>query len=213
MAASPYDNKEIVACSVIPGSGVMFGFRSPDGVTEATRQLLGHVDGIQENGSYIPGFILGANFPKPPRMQKRGVGNYYCAIDKTNEARASGWSMSEPAKYLRGGTRRKSVLVSVDMRQNDETGNPTGPQLKIARYMRNTTKARITDGDLSAMGVNTTTASDSDLIYGAEYPIPPEARFTAVNTEQNVDTYGTMVDPKRLDNLPAGWVVTSNGKY
>lgn len=213
--ASPYDNREIVACNVIPGSQLKFGWRSPKGVTEATRTMLGHVPGVNADGSYVTGFILGANFPQPPRMSKRGAGNYYCAIDRVNEARADGWKQTKSAKYLRGGSRNKTVIVAIDLRLNDETGTPTGPEMRIARYMRNTTKTRITDGDLPALGVQVTTQSDSNLIYGAEYPVPPEARFTAVaaSDTSNIDTYGTMVDPKKIDSLPNGWVLTKNGKY
>lgn len=104
-------------------------------------------------------------------------------------------------------------MVAIDLRVNDEEGNPVGPAMKIARFMRNTTKARITDADLAALGVEITTANDNNLIYGAEYPRPPEARFVAVNIASNIDTYGTMVDPKKLDALPTGWSVTSQGNY
>ena len=213
MAASPYDNKAKVACNVIPGSQLKFGWRSPEGVTEATRQVLGHVDAVQADGSYISGLILGANFPQPPRYQKHGVGNYYCAIDRQNEARTQGWTLAESPKYLRGGSRGKSVLVAIDLRVNDEQGNPVGPEMRIARYMRNSTRARILPADLTALGVAVTTPNDFNLIYGAEYPRPPEARFTAVDVTSNIDTYGTMVDPRKLDSLPNGWTVTNNGKY
>ncbi|MEQ9236342.1 hypothetical protein [Coleofasciculus sp. E2-BRE-01] len=213
MVASTYDDREIVACRVIPNSDLKFGWRSPSGVKETTRTMLGHVPGINADGSYVTGFILGANFPQPPRMQKRGVGNYYCAIDRVNETRADGWRQASPAKYLRGGKRAKTTLVVIDLRLNNEEGNPVGPVMKIARYMRDTTKGRITAADLAALGVEETTAADSDLIYGAEYPVPPEARFTAVSTESKVDTYGTMIDPKKIDTMPAGWALTANGKY
>lgn len=102
MAATPYDNRKLVACNVIPGSELKFGWRSPDGVTEATRNMLGHVDAVQADGSYILGYFLGGNFPQPPRVKKRGVGSYYCAIDRTSQARADGWKISKPAKYMRG---------------------------------------------------------------------------------------------------------------
>lgn len=213
--ATPFDNKEIVACNVIPNSQLKFGFRSPNGVTEAVRTMLGHVPGVNADGSYIAGFILGANFPQPPRMSKRGVGSYYCGIDRVNEARADGWKQTKPAKYLRGGSRNKTVLVSIDLRLNNEAGEPIGPEIKISRYLRTTTRTRITDAVLTQLGVNITTQTNSDLIYGAEYPKPPEARYTAVPIDNaaNIDTYGTMVDPKKIDTLPSGWVLTNSGKY
>lgn len=213
--ATPFDNREIVACNVIPGSQLKFGFRSPNGVTEAVRTMLGHVPAVNADGSYISGFILGANFPQPPRMSKRNVGNYYCGIDRINEARADGWKQTKPAKYLRGGSRNKTVLVTIDLRLNNEAGEPIGPAMRIARYLRNTTRTRITDAVLTQLGVDITTQADSDLVYGAEYPKPPEARYTAVPAAEpnNIDTYGSMIDPKKIDTLPSGWVLTDSGKY
>jgi hypothetical protein len=78
--------------------------------------------------------------------------------------------------------------------------------VKYAWSLPNDTAANI--GNLTALGIRQATNADTDLVFGATYPIPPKA-YRTVGTGAAVNVISTFYDPSVT--LPAGWQAAASG--
>lgn len=202
---SPYGPRELVAVVPYTGATWKYGFNTT--TKEAEQTALGQTDAIV-NGDYIAGLVIGVNRPKPPRATRKGsatdTGSTYCGADAIATAKAAGWRVKVPLRRGgRSGAKSKTVYVTVG--EIDADGQPVGPQFKYAWPMPLFLYNRIIAADRTALGIEDATASDTDLIFGADYPKPPRASFIATPTSGASNTLTTFVDPNKIDNLPSGW--------
>jgi hypothetical protein len=196
--ASPYGTRTLVSVVPFTGSTIKYGFyTNADG---GTQSALGHT---AITGAYPPGFVLGANAPKPPkafRMRASGSESSFCSADAVAAAKAAGWKV-QPGRLRLGAssTRSKTVYVTVD-------GN------KIAWKMPQYSYSRITAGDRTALGIRDATSADLDLVFGVRFPKLPRVKFLAIPTTGAASSQSTFCDPDAIDNLPAGWVAVRVSK-
>ncbi|NER49240.1 MAG: hypothetical protein F6J92_21600 [Symploca sp. SIO1A3] len=216
MADSAYGPRDLMAVKPIAGVDWMYGFHTK--TRDATRTTLGQVPGMV-NGAYIAGLVIGANAPRPAEVRKPRstdgrvhFDSSYCSADALQNARAEGWTIVKAATKRRGGARANSKTVYVDVQKNDDQGNPVGPSIRYAWYMRNELYTAI-QVDLPKLGVTLSTGNEEDLVFGASYPRPPSVKFTAIPAAGYITTKSSFIDPKKLDAIPDGWTLKNGGNY
>lgn len=186
MATNVYDSRTLVSVNPFTGSGLLYGFKT--NVDTNRRAALGHTPVDLAN---LPAsLIIGANRPKPGRASKRfstGYSSSFYDIANAGALRSDGWSLSAP--HIRRASQSdfsNAYYVTIGT-------------VKYAWKMPKT-QATLISGTLSALGIQTPTANDKDLVWGASYPKPARV-FTRIAD----DIVSTFVDPSRIDNLPEGW--------
>lgn len=207
MPSTPYGTRELV--SVLPHARCNFRYGFYTNTTEATRTVLGQTPAIV-NGEYIAGLVIGANAPKPGRVRKYRTGGgfdtSFVDVNQIANARNEGWKLVSRPKLRRGANTRRSHCVYIRFGATDEgTGEPTGPQIKYAWQMPKYLYDILIAGDRAALGIKDATAGDEDLVFGARYPEPPRATYSAISAEGSISSRTTFVDPAALNSLPTGW--------
>lgn len=200
-----YGKRELVAVKPAPGVTFLYGYHTNASSSQQTD--LGMVPGLA-NGNYIPGLVIGADSPKPPRMGRivnnLGTDSHYASYDAVDTARTKGWTLQRRYVIRRPVSGKDSRLCYVDLQTLNEQGDPVGPTLKycwsMPLYLYNKISA-----DIAAMGINLADANDSNLVFGCQYPKPPQAQRTVVAADGTTDVNTTFIDPKKIDNLPTGW--------
>lgn len=200
-----YGKRELVAVKPAPDISFLYGYRT--NATQSQQTDLGMIPGLV-NGNFISGLVLGADMPKPARMRRivnnLGTDSHYASWDAIDDARTKGWSLVSRYKIRRAISGKDSKLHYIDMQTLDANGDPVGPTLKycwpIPLFLLNKISA-----DLAAMGIEVADANDKNLVFGCQYPKPPQAQRTVVAADGTSDVNTTFCDPKKLDNLPAGW--------
>ncbi|NES18339.1 MAG: hypothetical protein F6K41_05265 [Symploca sp. SIO3E6] len=217
MAYKRYGKTDLVAAQAIVGDGttVLFGFRNK--LESTLRTDFGQVEAAP-NGVYIPGLILGANCPKPPRAKKLVDGRWrtsYVSFEKLDTFLKSGGfkTKKEVTSRGRGNLKPRSRVVYVDLQTMDADGNAAGPTLKYAWVMPLDLYNNIIGSDKTKIGLQTANGDDTDLVFGTYYPKPPHITYIAKPVNDYASTRGTFVDPKKLDSLPTGWFIDDFGDY
>jgi hypothetical protein len=166
--------KRMVAVVPFMGSSLKYGFHT--NIDQAQSTQLGHAP---VNTRSVPGFIYGANAPKPARARKRFASGVVSSF----------WSVGK-GRFRTGGNTPKGKVVYV-----------TISGVKYGWVMPNTTAQRM-GGSLAQLGIRTSTSQDKDIVFGASYPTPPKAsRPMAGGTGSVISTfYDSSV------NLPPGWL-------
>ncbi|NES18338.1 MAG: hypothetical protein F6K41_05260 [Symploca sp. SIO3E6] len=172
------------------------------------------------NGVYIPGLILGANCPKPPRAKKLVDGRWrtsYVSFEKLDAFLKGGGfkTKKEVTSRGRGNPGPRSRVVYVDLQGTDADGNAVGPTRKYAWTMALDLYNSISEEEKGKLGLETASGDDTDLIFGTYFPKPPHVTKIIVDPsgESYVSTRSTFVDPKKLDSLPTGWFMDDSGDY
>lgn len=192
-AGDVYGKRTLVYVIVSPQIPIKYGF--PTNLEASDRTALGHAS-VFGAGGYVPGLVLGANAPKPAVARRFTVGKGYQSsfINAGNyqSAANAGWSISR-AKIRRGGKTPKMTAVYVTI------GTIKYAWLMHDRLLNNST----IKADMARLGIKKA-SGEKDLVWGARYPTPPTAQFTATGT-QGRKTISTMIDPSKADSLPTGW--------
>jgi hypothetical protein len=134
--------KRLVAVTPFLGSPLKYGFST--NIDQAQSTQLGHAP----VNNLAPGYIYGANAPKPARARKRfasGVVSSFISAGSVASARTQGWSVGK-GRFRTGGATPKGKVVYV-----------TVSGVKYGWVMPNTTAQRM------------------DIVFGASYPTPPTA--------------------------------------
>jgi hypothetical protein len=176
--------KRLVAVVPFLGSPLKYGFST--NIDQAQSTQLGQV----AVNNLAPGYIYGANAPKPARARKRfasGVVSSFISAGSVASARSQGWSVGK-GHFRTGGSTPKGKVVYVTM-----------AGVKYGWVMPNTTAQRI-GGSLAQLGIKIATSADKDIVFGASYPTPPKASRAIAATGSIVSTF---YDPSI--SLPAGW--------
>jgi hypothetical protein len=176
------DDKRKVWVVPFNGSSLKYGFATNVDTAQGTQ--LGHAN---VTGQALAGLIYGANAPKPARASKRfatGTVSSFINAGNVANARTQGWRIGK-ARIRRGGSTAKAKVVYVTING-----------VKYAWSLPNDTAAAI--GSLQALGIRLATNSDTDLVFGATSPKPPQV-FKVVGN----DVISTYCDPSVT--LPAGW--------
>lgn len=192
--ARNYGERTLVWVTV-PGADytdLKYGFRS--GLRDSLRNNLGQV---AVTASDLQNLVIGANFPKPSRATKRfatGNESSYVSVASIPAAKNDGWKVQRPrANAPSDSNLSDTVYVTIN-------------GIKYAWNMPLNTvagEANHTDG-----GVTAASASESGLVFGAEFPKPPR-----ITKQHSTGTLSVFCDPSRLDNIPEGWAKTGRGNY
>jgi hypothetical protein len=178
--------KRLVAVTPFLGSPLKYGFST--NIDQAQSTQLGHAP----VNNLAPGYIYGANAPKPARARKRfasGVVSSFISAGSVASARTQGWSVGK-GRFRTGGATPKGKVVYV-----------TVSGVKYGWVMPNTTAQRM-GGSLAQLGIKISTSADKDIVFGASYPTPPTASRAIGGATGSV--IKTFYDPGTT--LPAGWV-------
>jgi hypothetical protein len=182
-----YDDRRPVSVTPFQGSTLRYGFMTNIDAAQSTQ--LGH----QAVTGTVQGIVFGANSPKPARASRRfatGVVSSFINAGTIATARGQGWRVGK-GRLRRGGSTLKASRVYV-----------TFQTIRYAWELPNDVAAKI--GNLGQLGIQSSTAADTNLVFGAQRPKPPRA--TRVVGEDRVSTF---FDPSRT--LPAGWSVVAQG--
>jgi hypothetical protein len=185
------DDKRKVHVQPFQGSNIRYGFAT--NVDQAESTQLGHTPLTTRP----QGYIFGANSPKPARASRRratGTVSSFISASAIATARQQGWRVGK-AKLRRGGSTAKSSVVYVTIQG-----------VKYAWSLPNDTATAI--GNLQSLGIRQATAADTDLVFGASDPKPPQA-YRTIGTGTDVDTISTFYDP--TVTLPQGWQSGASG--
>lgn len=194
-----YDNRILVHVKPIATGTIRYGFQTS--IEDRYRTELGHVL-IREGDAYPQGLVIGANAPKPPRASKKvasGTKSSYCSFDRIRAARAAGWQIGRTRSRTARRTARSAVYYL------------TVRGVKYAWNLPTSTATRMSNA-LSQLGIRQATANDVDLVYGSSFPKPPRVSVE-VGSGDSINIYSTFCDPSRLDSLPSGYTVISDGYY
>lgn len=208
-SADVYGRRELKAVKPIAGVDWLYGFRTNTSSSEATE--LGQIPATV-NGKYITGLVIGANSPRPATMRKDsntgGTDSSKVSFDAIDTARVAGWSLVSLPTTKRAIHTKDGKKAFVDLRALDEQGNPTGPVIKylwnLPLFLYNLISA-----DLPALGIELASPNDENLVIAPSFPRPPQARRITINADGSKRVNTTFCDPKKLDNLPAGWTAVS----
>lgn len=191
----------------------MYGYNSP--VSETEKTDLGIVDALTATGGYIPGLVMGVDFPKPARLRKvsatEGYDGSYCDHSRVNAALALGYRTVHPIlrRYGNpGGPRSRTVII--DTRPLDpETGEPTGVGYRKAWTMPQFLIDRI-NADQVGLGHAFSDGTEDDLVWGEDELFQPRrARKLYTSAEGRPSYSETFVASNRMNNLPTGWFAVS----
>jgi len=185
-----YDDKRPVTVVPFNGSSIRYGFLT--NIDSGDSQILGHQDAAAAGQG---GIVYGANSPKPARASRRratGTTSSFIDWNSITSARQQGWTTGK-ANIRRGGSTARGRVVAV-----------TFQNLTYAWNMPLDTYNNIGAGDRQTLGIRDTDENDTNLVFGAQYPKPPKARFDAGD-----NIYSTYYDPTN-GSLPEGWSGVSN---
>lgn len=183
-STTTYDARIAVWVTPHTGAIVKYGFLT--NVSAAIRADCGH--NLVE-GTTPTALVYGANAPTPGRASKRsvtGTKSTYYSIEKRDVLKAAKYSLTRPT-IRRGASSDDSVALYVTM-----NGYKYAWRKPTWSFNRITSEA-------SALGIQVATSADNDLVWGSK-PLPPRAYKTVGDS-----VISTIVDPSRIDSLPAGW--------
>ena len=182
-----YDSRRPVTVEPYTGAVMKYGFLT--NVKASVSAELGHE---APTGVTV---VFGANAPKPGKATKRdatGSTSSYYDISLRASLRAAGWRTSSPK--IRTGRKTRHT----------ETAYITINGVKYAWQMPDWKKTKLA-ADFAALGIQTGTAADKDLVFGARTiggAKPPRAQKLEVGVDGE-DSISTIYDPSVT--LPAGW--------
>ncbi|NJO58889.1 MAG: hypothetical protein HC836_11250 [Richelia sp. RM2_1_2] len=192
-----YRSRDLVAVAIKVGaSTINYGFKT--GLPTGDRAAFGQT---AVTTSLPAKFVFGANAPKPARASKRtatGYNSSYAADDKLTSLRTAGWRTTrKKTRGITSGGLSRTVYVTIGG----------------INYAWNLPSAASEPTSLTQVGVKNATATDLDLIFGAEFPKPPRYSI-AVGTGETGGTYSTYIDPsKETEAATAGWSKVKPAKY
>lgn len=152
----------------------------------------------------VTGLVFQANSPKPARASKRTtdpeIEGAYCAYDKTANLRSDKYSIQQPINRLRLGTTLTDILYcSVNgLKIAWRSPKPNAEQIaEIGSYK-------------TLLGIETATATDRDLIFGAAFPRLPKVQKTLADGSK----FSSYCDTTKVDDaLAANWTLLDAGLY
>lgn len=170
-----------------------YGFRS--GVEESFRGQLGQTVVAAAD---LQNLVVGANRPKPARASKKRATGYegsFCSYDQIATLKQNGFSITpgKGPRLAKATTLSKPVYVTVN-------GIKYG-------WMSPVSTMPVTVGSI---GVKDVGGTDTDILYGCEFPKPPRMKFINDTTG---DSFSSFADPSNVDQAPAGWTLAHVGSY
>jgi hypothetical protein len=193
-----YRKRDLVYVAIKVGpTTINYGFLT--GLKPADRTDFGQIE-ITTN---LPtAFCFGANAPKPARASKREPTGYvssYCADNKINTLKDAGYRTSrKKQRSPQLGGLSKTVYVTIEG----------------IKYAWNTPAIATEPQGYNSAGIQSATANDIDLIYGAEFPKPPRYATEISGADNLSGTFSTFVDPSNEAALiTAGWQKVKGQSY
>lgn len=173
-------------------ASLKYGFRS--GLESGQRANLGQTAVAATD---LQNLVIGANRPKPARASRKRTTGYdgsYCSYDKIALLKQAGWSITpgKGPRLARATTLSTPVYVTIN-------GIKYGWQSPASNM----------PVTINSIGVRNVGPTDTDIIYGCEFPKPP--RMKQIN-EQTGDSYSSFADPANIDNAP-GWQLVTVGSF
>jgi hypothetical protein len=203
-ANNKYNKRDPVTVSL--GPGMIYAFET--NVDTDERAALGHV---AVTGNYPAGAYIGANSPKPRRARRlsaTGWNESFCAETPAilTALKAAGWQISKRPK-------RRAIIPATLASARVTTVFVQIAGIKYAWNIPRETFVKIGQATLTALGVETATAADTNtLVWGATIPKPARVQFIlaaggAGTPIDGQDILSTFCTPSIEDSLPAGWKV------
>jgi len=201
----PRNTDNGVLCFVnisLGGTPVKYGFISR--VKSTARSALGQtvITSGMVDASFLQGFILGCNSPKPPRATKRFTTGYessFISAGSIAAARADGWRITRGRVSRLGGSSDLSETRYVTINGMKYAFQYTLPSTDVAAP------------DVAPLGLKKPTSADTDLIWGCTFPKPPTLRKVL---DDGTSLFSTFCDPTSVDTgLAAKWAVSKPGNY
>lgn len=187
-----YNDTRLVHVIPFQGAAIRYGWRTK--VDQGDSSVLGHV---AVTGNFPPGFVIGANSPKPPRaVRTRDSGDIssFVSFTAVTAARNAGWRVTAGRRRV-ANTTRLTRTVAVRL----------GEGIFYAWQIPTEVFTRIGEA-ATQLGILTPSQDEENLVFGADPAFkPPRAQ-----TRQGNNTISTFIDPDAIDDLPAGWTVLSN---
>ncbi len=152
----------------------------------------------------VTGIVFQANSPQPARATKRTsdpeIEGAYCAYTKSAQLRSDKYSIKQPVNRLRLGTTLTDILYcSVNgLKVAWRSPKPNPEQTaEIGSYK-------------TLLGIETATANDRDLVFGATFPRLPKVQKTLADGSK----FSSYCDTTKVDEaLQAGWTLLDAGLY
>lgn len=202
------------------GQTVLFGFFS--NVESAVRTDLGLSELAEADYANPPaGLVYKANFPTPPRANRRFATEYassYCDATKVRELRRKLWTVTEPVE--------KSPAILNGTPNSFQAGVYVAIPEKNINYGWNVPTETLTRwqafAGFAALNIKIMTAADKGkVVFGIRgtgdrnlmgYPVPPRGRFASVlnpgTPQENINTHTTFY--QNGITLPAEFVHARN---
>jgi hypothetical protein len=192
MASSRYGTRTEV---YVPLGSLNYGFKT--NMDDGVRAVLGHI--TLDRNAPPNNLILGANKPKPGRATKTTLteanSSFYNSANRAALI-AAGWRLSNP-KFRAGKGDRLARATEVYV---------TLSGVKYAWAMSDEVIEQM-GGALASLGINPTSGSERDYVFGASFPKPPIASKLAAN---GISRVSTQYDPS-ISALPSGWSQVKSG--
>lgn len=152
----------------------------------------------------VTGIVFQANSPKPARASKRTsdpeIEGAYCAYTKTATLRSDKYSIQQPINRLRLGTTLTEILYV----------NINGLKIAWRSPKPNTEQTAEIGSYKTVLGIETATANDRDLVFGAAFPRLPKVQKTLADGSK----FSSYCDSTKVDDaLAANWTLLDAGMY
>lgn len=172
-----------------PYAAIKYGFRTT--VKDSTSTTLGHQ--ALTASTPVSGLIFKANSPKPRRASRTtasGVESSFVAPAAIVAAIAAGYDIVKARPNGRKRNTRFQAAVYVTLNG-----------VKYAWGMRKTQQAKL-GANFGALGIKPTTGLEDDLVFGASFPKPPQARSLTVKGGVTLSS-STFYDPSNEAQVKA----------
>lgn len=189
MASSRYGSRSLVYVPI--GTICNYGFNT--NMDESSKSALGHV--AVNIGQPPAKLVLGANRPKPGRATQRTAAasnSSFFDANKSSELRTAGWKLSFPK--LRSGKGGNGLL--------SKEYYVTISGIKYAWSLSDDVSTRL-GATLGELGLQPTSPTDNDYVFGARFPKPPRATKKLIGDDGST-TCSTFYDPSKT-SLPTGF--------
>lgn len=204
--ADRYTNDSRIVSIAVKNMTIRYGFRTT--LTAAKGTVLGHAVGVDANGVLLPGVILGANSPKPPRAAiKRATGELDSSFVSTEAiagARTAGWKVTAGQITI---PRRTPLSIPVFVRVDSGSGDGA-PNYNYGWRMPKFQYDLIA-GEFGVLGITeVTSANYGSVWFGVNSPKPARAT-KAIDTNSDISTFVASAKEAGIgvnaDGDPTGW--------
>jgi hypothetical protein len=150
------------------------------------------------------GVVFEPNSPKPARASKRTadpeIEGAYCAFDKTKTLRGDRYTITQPVNKLSLSTALTNALYI----------NLAGTKYAWKSSKLSAEQIGELGGYQALLGIETVSANDRDLVWGATFPKPPKVKKTLADGS----TFSSFCDSTKVDDaIAAGWSLIDPGLY